>query len=506
MKAIVTIDVGTTSMRAILYDAGGRALACDQRENAPDMFDDGRVEQDPAAWAALLREVLKTCAAAAVDAKVEIAGIALTAQRSSLIPVDREGEPLHPAIMWQDRRTAGLAEAMERFNPLVYGKTGLKISPVFSALKMTWLRRNRPELWARTHKLIGIQDWLLYLMTGRFVTDHSFASRTNLFDLKSREWDAELLSLFEVEPRLLCELVAPGAIVGGLVPDFAAASGLTPGLPVVSAGGDQQCAALGLGLFAGGRAVSNTGTGSYLIGHADAPVFDAEMRLSCNVSAVPGAYIVEAAVLSSGTIYRWFSESLLAGGDAAAAPAFSSFASLDAAAAAAPAGANDLLLLPHFKGSGSPYWDAEAKGVFYNLTLATSRGEMARAILEGIAVELAGSLELLESLCGRIDSVTVAGGMTKSELFNQIQSDVLWRPVVRFADNEATSLGAWIAGAVATGLAADYPQAFAQARAAASSMIYQPNAAHRAVYERQCRRSRALYRALAQPALRELLK
>ena len=131
---------------------------------------------------------------------------------------------------------------------------------------------------------------------------------------------------------------------------------------------------------------------------------------------------------------------------------------------------------------------------------------MARAILEAIAVELKGSVELIETLCGPIDSVAVAGGMSRSALFNQIEADVLDRPVVRYDDNEATSLGAWIAGAVALGLASDYPQAFARARAHAGSTIYRPNAANRSVYERQCRRSRALYEALAQPALRELLK
>lgn len=499
MKAIISVDIGTTSMRATLYDADAQALHVEQRENMPVYFDDGRVEQDPAAWRSVLRAVLRGCAdEAAVRGAVPLC-VALTAQRSSLIPVDADGVPLHPAIMWQDRRTAALAQAMEAHNPLVYGKTGLKISPVFSALKMTWLRRERPEIWRRTHKLIGIQDWVLYLMTGRFVTDHSFASRTNLFSLEKRDWDAELLALFEVERERLCDLLAPGSVVGGLLPELAAATGLTPGLPVVSAGGDQQCAALGLGLFSGARAVANTGTGSYLIGHAARPTLDAGMRLACNVSALPGAYIVEAAVLTSGAIYRWFMESIVrpaAGTDA--------FAALDAEAAAVPPGANGLLLLPHFKGCGAPYWDPDARGAFYNLSLGTSRGEMARAILEGIAVEMKASLELIESLCGKVAALSVAGGMSKSDLFNQIQSDVFSRPVLRFGNSEATSLGAWIAGAVACGLDADHAGAFARVAAAGSVHRYTPDAARHDVYDAQCRRSRALYQALAAPALREL--
>ena len=502
MKGIITVDIGTSSMRAILYDADGGVIDVRQRENQPEYFTDGRVEQDPAAWQNVLCDVLKACAACAAAKGIEPLCVSVTAQRSSVIPVDAEGVPLHPAIMWQDRRSADLARAMEAHDPLVYRKTGLKISPVFSALKMTWLRRQHPGLWQKTHKMIGIQDWVLYLLTGRFVTDHSFGSRTNLLDLEKRDWDPELLSLFEVEPRMLCDLVAPGSIVGGLTPAMARATGLVAGLPVVSAGGDQQCAALGLGLFSGERAVSNTGTGSYLIGHTDRPAFDEEMRLACNVSAVPGAYIVEAAVLTSGTIYRWFRESIIQPDDSGGNP----FATMDAEAEAVSPGANGLLLLPHFKGCGAPYWDPEAKGVFFNMTLSTSRGEMARAILEGIAVEMKGSLELVETLCGKVGSVSVSGGMTKSDLFNQIQSDIFERPIVRFRNNEATSLGAWIAGAVAVGLEKSYSGAFARVGDAGSARTYQPDAANREIYSAQCRRSRALYQALATPEFRELIK
>jgi sugar (pentulose or hexulose) kinase len=370
----------------------------------------------------------------------------------------------------------------------------MKISPVFSAIKMVWLRQQRPDVWGRAYKMLGIQDWALYLLTGHLVTDHSFASRTNLFNLGSRQWDAEILRLFGVPPGMLCELVAPGSIVGGLLPGCAAKIGLPAGLPVVTAGGDQQCAALGLGLFSGERAVANTGTGSYLIGHSDVPAIDERMRTTCNVSAVPGAYIVEAAVLTSGAIYRWFAE--LGTGKSADAQAFER---LNAEAVAVPSGANGLLLLPHFRGGG----DAETKGLFYNLTLATTRGEMARAILEGIAVEMRESLELIEALCGRVDSVSVSGGLTRSDLFNQIQSDIFARSVVRFGNGEATSFGAWIAGAVACGIATSYAQAFSRAVTPEASASYRPDPANRSVYEHQRRRAGALRRALAAPEFRE---
>jgi sugar (pentulose or hexulose) kinase len=225
------------------------------------------------------------------------------------------------------------------------------------------------------------------------------------------------------------------------------------------------------------------------------------MRLACNVSAVPNAYIVEAAVLTSGTIYRWFRESLCQNNTG---PELT-FEQLNAEAASAAAGCNGLLALPHFKGSGSPYWDAQARGTFFNLTLGTTRGEMARAILEGIAIEMQASLELVENLCGAVQSVTVSGGMSKSDLFNQIQSDVFERPVVRFDNTEATSLGAWIAAAVAMGLESSYPAAFARAHSSSHSVRYEPNPANAGVYAQRRAQSHALYQALATPALRDLL-
>lgn len=500
MQGIITIDVGTTSVRAILYDVGGSVLHGAQRDNRPDYLGDGRVEQDARSWTRIVPEVLRECAGKAVDLSCEVLGVAVTAQRSSLIALDRAGAPLLPAIMWQDRRSAALAEAMRAYDPLVFARNGLKISPVFSALKMLWLRRECPDLWPRARRLVGIQDWILHRLTGRFVTDHSFGSRTNLFDIARLDWDDELLRLFEVDRSQLCELVPPGSIVGGLLPAVASQVGLPPGLPVISAGGDQQCAALGLGLFTRERAVANTGTGSFLIGHAEHPALDPQMRVACNVSAIPGAYIVEAALLTSGTVYRWF------GGLFAGAGEEPDFAALDDEAAQIQPGANGLMVLPHFEGAGAPHWDPLARGVAFGLGLSTTRGELARAILEGIAIELKGGLELIEDLCGAVAEVSVSGGMCKSDLFNRIQCDVFDRPLVRYADNEATARGAWIAAIVALGLEAGHAAAFTRSGATAGAGCYHPDPLNRAQYDRQCRKARALYAALAVPELRDAIR
>jgi glycerol kinase len=496
MKGVISVDIGSTSMRAVLYDAQGRTHHVEQRASAPEYGPSGCVEQDARTWQGGLAALLAGCAGAAATKGVEPACIAVTAQRSSVLPVDGAGTPLHPALMWQDTRGAGLARTLADCTAEVYQQTGLRVSPVFSAIKMVWLRRERPEVWRATHKLLGVQDWVLWLLTGRFVTDHSLASRTNLLNLDTHEWDARMLALFEVPRSMLCDLVAPGAIVGGLTPKWASFTGLRAGLPVVSAGGDQQCAALGLGLLSASHAVANAGTGGYLIGHADQPLHDPQMRISCNVSAVPGAYIVEAALLAAGSVHQWFRQ-LVSGADAQA---------LEDEAAAVLPGCEGLLLLPHFEGAGSPHWESRARGAFVHLDLHTTRGAMARAILEAVAIGFKDGLEVIESLCGAVGEVHVSGGMTRSALFNRIQCDVLERPLLRFAGNEATAQGAWMAGCVATGLAANHAAAHACISALEAHERLVPDATVQVAYRLQRRRAHAIYGALAAGAVSDLYR
>lgn len=495
MKGLVSVDIGSTSMRAVLFDADGRVLHVAQLSTPPEYGPGGRVEQDARVWARGLGTLLRECGAACAAQDIAPQCIAVTAQRSSVLAVDAQGEPLHPTLMWQDTRSAALARAMAEAEQLVYQRTGLRISPVFSAIKMAWLRQHAEGAWSRAHKLIGIHDWVLYQLCGRFVTDHSLASRTNLFNLDRLDWDDELLRLFGVPRERLCELVPPGSVVGGLRPALAREVSLPAGLPVVSAGGDQQCAALGLGLLSPGHAIANAGTGGFVIGHADRALHDPLMRISCNVAALPGAYIVEAATLTAGSVHEWFH--VIAGQPDADV--------LEAEAAREPPGCHGLVLLPHFEGSGSPHWDPRARGAFVNLGLHTTRGAMARAILEAVALGFKDGLDVIESLCGAVAQVHVAGGMTRSALFNRIQADVLERPVLRFAGKEATAQGAWIAGSVATGLASSHAEASARIAAREPPERFEPDRGVAEAYRAGRRRAHAVYEALAAPQVRALL-
>lgn len=491
-RGIIAVDIGTSSLRAVLFDEAGAALHIARRDSAPQYLEGGRVEQEPSAWTTLVPEVVRDCAALAEVQGRRVLALSLTAQRSSVIPVGADGAPLMRAFMWQDTRTEGLCARMGDRHRRVYELSGLRITPVFSAIKMTWLRENEAELFGRVRKMPGIQDYVIHDLTGRWVTDRSLASRTNLYNLRTGDWDDELLDIFGVRRSMLCDLIDVGSIAGTLTAEAGGRLRLPAGTPVVSAGGDQQCAALGLGLTGPGKMIANTGTGSYLIAASNEPAADPGMGIGCNAAAVPGTFILEAGLVTSGSVYRWFRNQFYGPAPEGADP----YGEIDAEAAASPPGSRGVLLLPHFKGRLSPAWNPAARGAFLNLSSEVGRADMARAVLEGIALEIGENIQALEALCGPAQVVEVSGGMTKSPLYNRIQADCYGRPVERSDDAEATALGAWISAAVAMGLYSSFEAAAARALDGRPRERYESDPSLRELYTRIAAERRRLYEGL----------
>ena len=247
------LDVGTSSMRGILFREDGTMLHTVQKEYQVITLEHGWVEQNPLDFKDSMTQIVKESAEFAAQEEESIDVVALTSQRSSVIPVDREGNHLGNAQMWQDKRTVPLCQAMEEHHREIFQLCGSRVNPVFSGAKMKWMRQNQPDLYEKAYKLTVIPDYLVYHMTGNFYTDYTYGSRSLLMNLKTCRWDPRLLELFEVDEEKLCELKAPGSILGYTTKEFAEQTGLKEGVPVISAGGDQQCAALGLVLALWGR-------------------------------------------------------------------------------------------------------------------------------------------------------------------------------------------------------------------------------------------------------------
>jgi glycerol kinase len=456
-KHIIIIDVGTQSLRSILYNKKGEILTIAQEGYSP-IFNGIEVEQDPRTWKVTLQSTLTKVSHFAKENNLTVEAIAVTSQRASIIPVNKHGKYLYNAITWQDRRSYNQANAVKDRMSMqdIYLRTGLRLDSYFSAPKMMWLKENMREVYNDAYKIIGVQDYIIHLLTNRFVTDYSQAARTLLMNIKTFEWDDELIDAFNLDRSVLPEIVAPGSVVGTLSNQIVEKTGLNKDIKVIIAGGDQQCAAIGLNVLRPGTLEANTGTGSFIIGYADEPLFDENMRVVCSASAIPGKWIIEAGLLTSGNIYSWFKnefyKDIAYDGDI--------YEVINREVNASGPGANGIILMPHFKGSVAPYWNPLSKGMFFNVSLENKRGDFARAILEGISYEMAENISLIENLVEYVDIINIAGGLTRFDTFNQIQADVFNKAVSVYDSSEATALGALISTLVTLGNYSDYIAAF----------------------------------------------
>lgn len=491
MEYIIIIDVGTSSLRSIVYNLKGKIIHEEAKEYHTVITNGNNVEQDPETWHDALVFALMNTARYVEGNKLNIRAIAVTSQRASVIPVDIKGQPLYNAIMWQDKRSTIQCSEISSVIGIndLYHKTGLRLDPYFSAPKMLWLKEKEPEIYKNTYKLLGVQDFVIHLLTGKFITDWTQASRTMLMNINDFNWDEELLSGIGINAELLPELCAPGSIVGNLTEEMSQITGLKSGIPIIIGGGDQQCAALALNVLRPGSAEANTGTGSFVIAFSEKPAFDKDMRTLCSAAAMPGKWIAEAGIFNTGAIYRWVKEQFYS------ESVESSFKMLNNEALESTVGANGVLLLPHFQGSAAPYWNPMAKGVIFNLTLGTKRGDVARAVLEGIALEIADNIHLIENISDEINMVSVAGGMTKFDLFDKIQASTFNKNVIKYENSEASSLGALISSAVTLGSYDNYNEAFENI-CNGKQEIFEPDKDNAIKYAELLKRKNSLYNAL----------
>ncbi|RMH04472.1 MAG: glycerol kinase [Planctomycetota bacterium] len=453
---ILAIDQGTTSTRAILFDPDGRPRGRAQRELRQSFPAPGRVEHDPEEiWAA----TVEVCRGAVADAEVrpdQVAGIGITNQRETVVLWEREGgRPLHPALVWQDRRTADLCARLraDGAEELVRERTGLLLDPYFSATKLAWLLDELPGARAAAERgdlCAGTIDcFLLWRLTGGRVhaTDASNASRTLLFDLRRQEWDPELLELFRIPAAVLPE-VRDNAAEFGSADDL-----LDRPLPVAGMAGDQQAAAFGQACHAPGTIKSTYGTGCFVLLNTGGEPLRSSHRLLTTVAwrlAGETTYALEGSVFSAGATIQWLRDGLGLIEHAAETEAL--------AAAADPA--QRVHLVPAFTGLGAPWWDPHARGALLGLTRGCGRAEIARAALESVAWQ---TRDLMAAMAAdgaaAPPSLRVDGGLSANDWAMQFLADALGLPVERPTVTETTALGAAALAGLQLGLFADPEEA-----------------------------------------------
>jgi glycerol kinase len=449
MAYVLALDQGTTSSRAILFNESGAIVDVAQHEFQQFYPQAGWVEHDP-------MEILSSQMTCAVEALTragarprDVAAIGITNQRETVIVWERAtGKPIHPAIVWQDRRTAAQCEALRESGAgeTVSAKTGLVIDPYFSATKVKWILDHVEGARARAARgelAFGTVDsWLIWHLTSGkcHVTDVTNASRTMLYNVVKGAWDKDLLALFEIPESLLPEVVWSSQRVGEVTTTL----GLG-GVAIAGIAGDQQAALFGQLCWKTGEAKNTYGTGCFLLQNIGTTFMRSKHRLITTVAASAQQrleYALEGSIFIGGAVVQWLRDNLKLIG---------SSAEVEALAASVP-DAGGVVFVPAFVGLGAPHWDAHAAGMMIGLRRDTRPGHIARAALEAIAFQVADVLEAVHSETGTpLNALRVDGGAAVNDLLMQFQADVLGVPVVRPWVTETTALGAAYLAGLATG-------------------------------------------------------
>ena len=450
---LIAIDQGTTSTRAIVFDAALAPVASAQQELRQIYPAPGLVEHDPEEiWSATLATVRAAMARAGAEVR-DIAALGITNQRETTIIWDRAtNRPIHNAIVWQDRRTADRCAALRQDEPMIAARTGLLLDPYFSATKIAWLLDHveGARVAAREGRLAfgTVDSFLLWRLTGGKVhaSDATNASRTLLLDIHRGSWDAELCRLFDVPEALLPQ-------VRDCAGDFGTTELFGRPIRILGIAGDQQAAMVGQGCFAPGMVKSTYGTGCFaLINTADQPVASKNRLLTTIAYQLGGrrTYALEGAIFVAGAAVQWLRDALKVIG---AAPDVNALA-----AAADPA--EQVYLVPAFVGLGAPWWDANARGALFGLTRKSGVAELARATLEAVGYQTRDLLEAMQAdwpAAGTDTVLRVDGGMAASDLTMQFVADILAAPVDRPGVMETTALGAAYLAGYAAGVCPDLP-------------------------------------------------
>lgn len=458
-KYILAHDLGTSGNKATLFDNEGNLCSSSTYEYNTFHGKHNWVEQDPDDWWKAICDSTRELIAKAGISKNDILCISFSAQMMGCLPVDDRGNPLRKTIIWADMRSVEQAKFMEEQLGMekVYKITGHRINPAYSGAKILWVKDNQPEIFNKTYKFLHAKDYIIYRLTGEFVTDYSDASGMNLLDLKKLDWSEEILDAVGLKRGLLPDLHASTDIAGRVTNEAAKQTGLLEGTPVVVGGGDGCCAATGAGVVEEGSAYNVIGSSSWIALASKEPVFDPQMRTFNWVHLDKNLFSPCGTMQSAGYSYSWLKNTLcglevLQGKEQNVSP----YDIIDREIEASEPGSGNVVFLPYLLGERSPRWNPYATGAFLGIKMNTKKGDIYRSVLEGVTFNLKVILDVFDSTLS-IDKVIVIGGGARSRVWLQILADVWQKPVIvpQFLE-EATSMGAAVCGGIGVGLFRDF--------------------------------------------------
>ncbi len=492
-KYIVAADCGTTGSKAVVFDTKGKPISSGYREYGLEFPQSGWVDQDPKMlFDSIISVISEAVEKADVRAK-DVAAVCLSTQRCTLVAVDKLGVPLRKAISWQDNRTDMQCNIIREKigGDKFYDTTGLPVANVWTLPKIMWIKENEPQLYKEAFKFVNVQAYLNRLFgADDFFDDFSNASLHGLMSVTKMNWIDEYIKILGLDSTKLPILVGSGQKIGKLNKLVANKLGLLEGTPLISGGGDQQCAAVGSNVISQGDCEITLGTAGVTICSLNEPRMDPNRTIPCLVHAVDNKWTCEGLQNAAGASLKWL-RNLTQESKPGNVVDYDYIVNLASKTSAID---NGMIFLPYLAGAAAPLWDGSARGVMFGIGLENNLGDVTRAVLEGISFETASILDNFARREIKIEKIRMSGGGAKSEFWGQIQADIFGIPMQRLAVDDATILGAAVLGAFGTGI-------FNCVSDAAKAMVhttseYQPNMEQHKIYLKKREKFDNLYKSV----------
>lgn len=482
--ALLGIDLGTSSVKAVVIDENGAVLGSGMHEYPILTPRVGWAEQEPEAWWRATVIAVQEATTKADERRISAIGI--DGQMHGLVPINALLEAAAPAIIWADQRSSGEVTFMrDQVGDDLLRQAGTLPAAGFYAATMLWMMRHQPDLLEQAVACLLPKDYIRLRLTEQIATDASDASATALFDVQTRRWSTDIVRTLQLPAHLLPSVLESGQIAGTLTPAAAAILNLTPDIPVVAGCADQVAQAVGNGLIDPGRGSITIGTGGQLFAPLASPNTDAQLRLHTFCHAPADRWYLLGATLSAGLSLRWFRNLL---GEASNPDAYQYLAQL---AEEVPPGADGLLFLPYLVGERAPIMDASAQGALVGLTLRHERGHITRAIMEGVCFALRQVLDVMDSLTAAPRTLLASGNGLASPVWRQIAADILNRPLSLSSGGERAGIGAALIAGIGAGIYKDYAEILSMAPVA--GLTIEPNPERVGRYDEGYARYQQLY-------------
>jgi len=456
-KYVIAHDLGTSGNKATLFDEDGTLVSSCVSSYNTVYVEGNRAEQNPHDWWKAIVETTQVLLKSV--SPDDIAGVALSGQMMGCLCVDKDGNPLRSHLLYCDQRSVKEeAFLSEKIDPIqFYQITGHRISASYSVEKLMWIRENEPDIFAKTYKMLNAKDYINYRLSGVMATDPSDASGTNAYDLNTGQWSEEIIQTAGLDLSLFPQIRSSVEVIGEVTNQAAKETGLRAGTPVICGGGDGSCAGVGVGCISPGSAYNYLGSSSWVALTVDKPIVDKQRRTMNWAHVVPGMLHPSGTMQTAGASYTWMINQLCEYEQLQAKTSGRSIYELiDEQIRQSPIGANRLLFLPYLMGERTPRWNVDAKGAFIGLTVNHKHGDMLRAVMEGITLNLGYIVNIFRNHVP-IDNITVIGGGAKNIIWQQMMADI-YQAEIKIPNylEEATSMGAAVLAGIGSGIFPDF--------------------------------------------------